>query len=114
MSYIQQSRLKIITKLRLAHTIHSDFFFFSETKIEKFYWKTFTIFSNFAQIIDCGNTLEPPRRGGSNQYSQSMFWSKNKKWYIPCIPQFCYIKVGYMGYTLPGHVFMMETRKICR
>ena len=22
--------------------------------------------------------LEPPRRGGSNEYQQSMFWSKNK------------------------------------
>ena len=31
------------------------------------------------QIIDCGYSLEPPRRGGSNVYPQSMFWSKNKK-----------------------------------
>ena len=27
----------------------------------------------------CGYTLEPPQRGGSNEYPQSMFWSKNKK-----------------------------------
>ena len=27
----------------------------------------------FAQNIDCGYTLEPPRRGGSNVYPQSMF-----------------------------------------
>ena len=33
----------------------------------------------FAQNIDCRYTLEPPRRGGSNEYPQSMFWSKNKK-----------------------------------
>ena len=33
----------------------------------------------FAQNIDCGYTLEPPRRGGSNEYPQYMFWSKNKK-----------------------------------
>ena len=33
----------------------------------------------FAQNIDCGYTLEPPRRGGSNEYPQSMFWGKNKK-----------------------------------
>ena len=32
-----------------------------------------------AQNIDCGNTLEQSRRGGSNEYPQSMFWSKNKK-----------------------------------
>ena len=29
-------------------------------------------------IIDCGYTLEVPRRGGSNEYPQSMFWNKNK------------------------------------
>ena len=33
--------------------------------------KKFDIFLIFAQNIDCGYTLEPPR--------QSMFWSKNKK-----------------------------------
>ena len=27
----------------------------------------------FAQNIDCGHSLEPPRRGGSNEYQQSMF-----------------------------------------
>ena len=37
------------------------------------------IFLIFAQNIDCGYTLEPPRRGGSNEYPLSMFWSKNKK-----------------------------------
>ena len=26
-----------------------------------------------AQNIDCGYSLEPPRRGGSNKYPQSMF-----------------------------------------
>ena len=48
----------------------------------------------FAENIDCGYTLEPPRRGGSNEYPQFMFWSKNKKnRYTP----FCYIKVGCKG-----------------
>ena len=28
------------------------------------------------QNIDCGNSLEPPRRGGSNVNSQSMFEQK--------------------------------------
>ena len=32
-----------------------------------------------AQNIDCGYSLEPPRRGGSNEYPQSMFLNKNKK-----------------------------------
>ena len=26
--------------------------------------------------IDCGHSLEPPRGGGSNEYSQSMFWAE--------------------------------------
>ena len=43
----------------------------------------FVFFLIFAQNIDYGYTLEPPRRGGSNEYPQSMFWSKNKKIEIP-------------------------------
>ena len=31
------------------------------------------IFLISAQNIDCGYSLEPPRRCGSNEYSQSMF-----------------------------------------
>ena len=50
----------------------------------------------FTQNIDCGYTLEPPRRGGSNEYPQSMFWSKNKKnRYAPAYPSFFIIKVGF-------------------
>ena len=42
-----------------------------------------------AQNIDCGYLLEPPCRGGSNKYPQSMFLSRNKKINInPCKPQF--------------------------
>ena len=38
------------------------------------------------------------RRGGSNEYPQSMFSSRNKKNIVyPCKPQFCYIKVGFKG-----------------
>ena len=48
---------------------------------------------------DCGYSLEPPRRGGSNEYPQSMFLSRNKKNNVyPCEPQFYYIKgVGFKG-----------------
>ena len=31
-----------------------------------------------AQNINCEYSLEPPRRGGSNEYPQSMFLSRNK------------------------------------
>ena len=52
---------------------------FLALKIENFQLKKNDIFLIFAQNIDCGYTLEPSRRGGSNEYPQSMFWSKNKK-----------------------------------
>ena len=32
-----------------------------------------------AQNISCGYLLEPPRQGGSNEYLQYMFLSRNKK-----------------------------------
>ena len=55
------------------------------------------IFLIFAQNIDCGYTLEPPRRGGSNEYPQSMYWSKNKKNSKPLqAPVFLY-KSGEQG-----------------
>ena len=50
-----------------------------------------------AQNIDCGYSLEPPRRGGSNEYPQSMFWAEKKNNVYPCKPQFSYIKVGFKG-----------------
>ena len=49
--------------------------FFSAVKIEKYFQKNFDICLIFAQNIACGYPLEPPRRGGSNEYPQSMFWS---------------------------------------
>ena len=41
--------------------------------------KNFDIYHISAQNIDCGYSLEPPRRGGSNEYPQSMVLSRNKK-----------------------------------
>ena len=65
---------------------------------EYFQIKNSNIFHISAQNIDCGYSLEPPRRGGSNEYPQSMLLSRNKKNNVyPCKPQFCYIKVGFEG-----------------
>ena len=36
----------------------------------------YIIFHISAQNIDCGYSLEPPRRGGSNEYPQFMFWAE--------------------------------------
>ena len=62
------------------------------------------IFLIFAQNIDCGYTLEQPRRDGSNEYPQSMFWSKNKKKKItPAYPSFTIYKWGIREYLFHGH-----------
>ena len=67
-------------------------------KNENFQRKNSDIFHFSTQKIDCGYSLEPPRRGGSNEYPQSMFLSRNKKNNVyPYKPQFCYIKVGFKG-----------------
>ena len=53
--------------------------------------KNSDIFLISAQNIDCR------RWGGSNEYPQSVFLSRNKKNNVyPCKPQFYYIKVGFM------------------
>ena len=60
--------------------------------------KNSSSFHLVALNIDCGYSLEPPRRGGSNEYPQSMFLSRNKKCNVyPCKPQFYYIKLGFKG-----------------
>ena len=76
--------------------------FFSDKKSDIFYIS--------AQNIDCGYSLEPPRRGGSNEYPQSMFLSRNNKNNVhPGKPQVYYIKVGFKGVKiiLYRYVFMM-------
>ena len=60
--------------------------------------KNSDIFHISAQNIDCGYSLEPPRRSCSNEYPQAMFLSRNKKNNVyPYKPQFYYIKVGFKG-----------------
>ena len=48
----------------------------------------YIIFLISAEIIDCGYSLEPPRKGGSNEYPQSMFWAEIWK-----ISEFLYLKI---------------------
>ena len=69
-----------------------------QPKKENVLIKISDIFHISVQNIDCGYLLELPRRGGSNEYPQSMFLSRNKKNNVyPCKPQFYYIKVGFKG-----------------
>ena len=55
----------------------------------KFSDKNSDIFHISARNIDCWCSLEPPRRGGSNEYPQSMFWAEIRKiMYTPVIHSF--------------------------
>ena len=47
-----------------------------QPKEKNFQIKNSNTFYISAQNIDCWYSLEPPRRGGSNEYQQMMFWAK--------------------------------------
>ena len=92
----------LINEMYMHHITKTRLFKYNEnftTKKWKFSDKKFWYFFHVsAQNIDCGYSLEPPRRGGSNEYPQSMFLSRNKKNNAyPCKPQFYHIKVGFKG-----------------
>ena len=84
----------IYTSLR-KHTLFKYIENFTTQKNENFQIKNSDIFHISARNIDCGYSLEPPRRGDSNEYPQSMFLSRNKKDNVyPCKPQFFLYKSG--------------------
>ena len=69
----------------------------------------YIIFLIPAQNIDCGYSLEPPRRGGFNEYPQSMFWAE-----IWTISDFFVWKFSFFGGKVFSifeyiNVFVMET-----
>ena len=64
-----QNTLIHITKTRLFKNTEN----FTNKKNEIFQIKNSNIFHISAQNIDYGYSLKPPRRGGSNEYPQSMF-----------------------------------------
>ena len=77
---------------------YSNILKISPPKTKIFQIKNSDIFHISAQNIYCEYSLEPPRRGGSNEYPQSMFLSRNKENNAyPCTPQFFYIKVAFKG-----------------
>ena len=59
--------------LALQKHAYSNILKIVQPKTGKFPDKTYDIFHISAQNIDCGYSLESPRRGGSNEYPQSMF-----------------------------------------
>ena len=74
--------LKQTIKIFLIHHENTPIQIYIENFTSKnwnFSDKNSNIFHISAQNNNCGYSLEPPRRGGSNEYPQSMFLSKNKK-----------------------------------
>ena len=68
----------------------------SPPKNDNFQIRNSDIFRISDQNIGCGNSLEPPRRGGSNECPQSMFLGRNKKNNVYLYkPQFYYIKMEW-------------------
>ena len=78
-------RKLIIMKTRLFKYIKK----ISPPKTENIRIKNSGIFHISAENIDCGYSLEPPRRGGSNEYSQYKFSAELRKIiYTPVNPSF--------------------------
>ena len=71
--------VKKIWYAALRKHVYSNMWKILPPKIVNFQIKKSDIFHISAQIIDYRYSLEPPRRGGSNEYPQSMFLSRNKK-----------------------------------
>ena len=68
----------------------------------------YIIFLISALNIDYGYSLEPPRRGGSNEYPQSMFWAeiwKNIRVFLS--ENFRFFLVVNVSVYLIRHVFIM-------
>ena len=89
------SRTLVALSLRIHD--YSNILKISPSKSESFSY----IFHISAQNIDCGYSLEPPWRSGSNEYPQSVFLSRNKKNNVyHCKPQFDYIKAGFKVFKI--------------
>ena len=71
----------------------------------------YIIFLISAQNHRLWYSLEPPRRGGSNEYPQSMFLSRNKKKYQSFLSEkFQFLEVKFSMY-LNRRVFVMSTKE---
>ena len=68
----------------------------------------YIIFLSSAQNIDYGYLLEPPCRGGSNEYPQSMFWAEIWKISEFFIWEFSFFLVVKFSVYLNRHVFVMK------
>ena len=66
----------------------------------------YIIFLFLLKNIDCGYSLEPPRRGGSNEYHNLCFEQKYEKYQSFLSENFQFLEVKFSIY-LNRHVFVM-------
>ena len=93
----------IITKTRLFKYIEN-----LTTKKRKIFRYKILIVFKFLFKTDCGYSLEPLRRDGSNEYPQPVIFSKIRKlMYTPVNPSFTISKWGLRESKLYRHVFVM-------
>ena len=64
--------------------------------------------------IDCGYSLEPPRRGGSNEYPQSMFLRRHLKKYQSFLSEYFQFLEEKFSRYLNRHVFVMALNRSVR
>ena len=107
--FVVQAQILCITKTSLFKYTGNF-----TTKKWKFSDKNSDIFHISAKTIDCGYSLEPPRRGGSNEYPQSMFLSRNRKimyWYCFLISHKHNIYCGDLLDEHPQCMFWWRNKK---
>ena len=110
-----QSWIIYITKTRLYNfdPLKPHFFI-----VKLGFTGVYIIFLISAKNIDCGYSFEPPRRGGSNEYPQSMFLSthnlcfeqKHEKYWNFLSENFHFLVIKFAVY-LNRHVFVMKPQK---
>ena len=98
---------------------HFYFIFLKITHIVKRgFIRVYLFFLFLLENIDCGYTLEPPRRGGSNVYPQSMFPSKNKKGeaVLTCTHNLCFrAKIRKISncFSTENFHFLQSLKSLC-
>ena len=96
----------ILAPTQLRKHAYSNILKTSPPKTKTFQIKILMFFIFLRKNIGCGYLSAPPRRGGSYDYPQSMFSSRNKKNNVNhCKHQFYYIKVGLRAQNYIGMFF---------
>ena len=88
-AYVPKICFRLKCSIPLQKHAYSNILKLLPPKNENFQIKTLIFFIFLLKDIDCVYSWAPPRRGGSNEYAQSMSLSRNKKNNVyPFKPQF--------------------------